>query len=91
MDDMGRENLITIVLFIFLFALMFGGGSARNLEERRPQKKFPSRESVARAKTFLDDNPVVDGWVQLLSHFACQVCSPELLQRQPIKFVQYSA
>ena len=60
-DNMGRENLIiTVMLLIFLFALMFGGGDARKVETRRP--KFPSKESVARAKALLDDNPVVDGY-----------------------------
>ena len=69
---MGRENLIiTVMLLIFLFALMFGGGDARKVETRRP--KFPSKESVARAKAFLDDNPVVDGYsYSILISFTCQ-------------------
>ena len=37
MDNMGRENLIIIVmLFIFLFTLIFGGGDARKLEAWLP-------------------------------------------------------
>ena len=62
MDNMGRENLIIAVMAsIFLFALIFGGSDARKLDRRRPT--FPSRSSVARAKAFLDENPVVDGFV----------------------------
>ena len=62
MDNMGRENLIIAVMAsIFLFALVFGGSDARKMEWRRP--KFPSAASVARAKAFLDENPVVDGFV----------------------------
>ena len=62
MDNMGRENLIIAVMAsIFLFALVFGGSDARKVEWRRP--KFPSAASVARAKAFLDQHPVVDGFV----------------------------
>ena len=62
MDNMGRENLIIAVMAsIFLFALVFGGSDARKVEWRR--QKFPSAASVARAKAFLDENPVVDGFV----------------------------
>ena len=63
MDNTGRENLIiAVMLSIFLFALIFGG-DARRFDMGRPWK-FPSKESVARAKAFLDDNPVVDGYSQ---------------------------
>ena len=65
MDNMGRENLIiAVMLSIFLFALIFGG-DARRFDMGRPWK-FPSKESVARAEAFLDDNPVVDGYILLL-------------------------
>ena len=33
MDNMGRDNLIiTVMVLIFLFMLIFGGGDARKLE-----------------------------------------------------------